>query len=148
MTITVSPPHALIDIDEKPVLPLTATRAVWLTEGSHTLLAEAAEYTNDAQVINAVRNERGTVEVEIELVAQGDVAVAVHAHWPGLDQTGGFANSDGPPIAVPGGKHLLEVRAANYLSWTTTVAFAPGEDKRLTVTLQRRGDNIVRRPVA
>ena len=146
--ITVSPPRALIDIDEKPVLPLTASRAVWLTEGSHTLLAEAAEYTNDAQVINAVRNERSTVEVKLTWLRKAMLRLQSTPIGPVWINGRFVANSDGPPIPLPGGKHLLEVRATNYLSWTTTVAFAPGEDKRLTVTLQRKGDDVVRRPVA
>lgn len=147
--VQVSPPHAWVEIDDKLLLPHTGNHAVWLAEGAHTLAVDAPEHTSYEQLITAVRNERQVVTVQLASVKKASLKVVAQPVGELWINGKMVQYTDHPqPVSVPAGSYLVEVRATNYLSWTKSIVLQPGEQRTLSVTLQRRDEDVARRPAA
>lgn len=147
--LQIAPAHAWVEVDDKLLLPHTGNHAVWLAEGAHTLAVDAPDHTSFEQLITAVRNERQVVTVQLASVKKASLKV-VSQPVGELWINGKLVQyTDHPqPVSLAAGSYLVEVRATNYLPWTKSLVLQPGEERTLKVALQRKDEDVARRPAA
>ena len=146
LRIGVKPAHAVVSVDGNELRPSTAQHAVWVSEGAHTVTAEAPEFAPSEQAISIVRNEKSAIELVMATTKAPVIYVMARPVCDVLIDEKMVGTSKKQRFVVAAGAHRVELRAPGYLPQIRQLTLLLGEEYAWQANLERAVADSSRKP--